>query len=92
MVDDLSVIVSVGESYTVEFKKKPDKTLVEEVCAFANSSGGKVYIGIDNDGKIHGTDVGNTARSRIQDSINSLEPRIDVDITIQDNIFIITVP
>jgi len=92
MIEDLSVIISMGESYTVEFKKKPDKTLVEEVCAFANSSGGKVYIGIDNDGKVCGTDVGNTARSRIQDSINSLEPHINVDIAFQDNIFIITVP
>ncbi|GHU57430.1 hypothetical protein AGMMS49975_23010 [Clostridia bacterium] len=44
MIDDLSVIISEGESYTVEFKENPDKELPTEVCAFANASGGKVYI------------------------------------------------
>ena len=60
MINDLTAILSGGESYTTEFKKNPDKTLVEEVCAFANASGGKVFIGVDNDGKILKTDVGNT--------------------------------
>ena len=41
--NDLDVIISEGESYTVEFKENPDKDLSLEVCAFANASGGKVY-------------------------------------------------
>ena len=46
MVSELDVIVSEGESYTVEFKESPDKGLQSEVCAFANASGGKVYRGM----------------------------------------------
>jgi ATP-dependent DNA helicase RecG len=68
MIDDLDVILSEGESYTVEFKKAPDKSLPSEVCAFANASGGKVYIGIDDTGAVLGTDTSNPARSRIQDT------------------------
>ncbi|MDR3053039.1 MAG: hypothetical protein LBU48_04185 [Coriobacteriales bacterium] len=36
MIDDLAVILSEGESYTVEFKGTPDKSLPSEVC-FTNA-------------------------------------------------------
>ena len=71
---DLDVILNEGESYTIEFKENPDKDLPSEVCAFANASGGRVYIGVRDDGYVVGTDTGNTARSRIQDTINKVEP------------------
>ena len=92
MIDDLPVILSEGESYTVEFKESADKSLPSEVCAFANASGVRVFIGVDDSGRIAGTDVSNTARSRIQDSLNKIEPRLKVDIKIHENIIVLTVP
>ncbi|MDR1849816.1 MAG: putative DNA binding domain-containing protein [Zoogloeaceae bacterium] len=92
MVNDLDVILNEGESYTVEFKESADKSLPSEVCAFANASGGKVFIGVKDSGQVVGTDVSNAARSRIQDTINQIEPRLKVDIKVQDNIIIVTVP
>jgi ATP-dependent DNA helicase RecG len=92
MVEDLAVILSEGESYTVEFKESADKSLSSEVCAFANTSGGRVFIGVDDSGRIVGTDVSNAARSRVQDTINQIEPRLKVDIEVLDNIIIVTVP
>lgn len=92
MINDLAVILSEGESDTVEFKESPDKTLPSEVCAFANASGGRVFIGVDDDGKIVGTDVSNAARSRVQDTINQIEPRLKVDIEIWENIIVVNVP
>ncbi|GHV52044.1 transcriptional regulator [Synergistales bacterium] len=88
----MAVILSEGESDTVEFKEVPDKSLPSEVCAFANASGGKVFIGVDDNGRIVGTDVSNSARSRVQDTINKLEPWLKVDIEVLDNIMVITVP
>ena len=88
----LDVILSEGESYTVEFKESPDKELPSEVCAFANASGGKVYIGVHDKGYIVGTDTSNAARSRIQDTINKIEPRLNVSIDVLDNIVVLTVP
>ena len=32
MFNDLDVILSEGEGYTIEFKESADKTLVTEVC------------------------------------------------------------
>ena len=92
MIDDLPVILSEGESHKVEFKESADKSLPSEVCAFANASGGRVFIGVDNNGRIVGTDVDNTTRSRIQDSINKIEPRLSVDIEVFENIIVLTVP
>jgi ATP-dependent DNA helicase RecG len=92
MASDLDLILNEGESYTVEFKESPDKELPSEVCAFANASGGKVYIGVHNKGYIVGTDTSNTARSRIQDTINKIEPHLNVGIDVLDNIVVLTVP
>ena len=40
MTYDIDIVLIEGESYTVEFKERPDNDLPEEVCAFANASGG----------------------------------------------------
>ena len=92
MVNDFDIILSEGESYTVEFKESADKSLPSEVCAFANASGGRIFIGVDDKGLVVGTDVSNVARSRIQDTVNQIEPRLKVDIEVQDNIIVLTVP
>ena len=92
MVKDLDIILSEGESNTIEFKESADKTLVSEVCAFANASGGRVFIGVSDNGTIVGTDTSNAARSRVQDTINQIEPILSVEIEIIDNIIVINVP
>jgi len=89
---DLDVILSEGEGYTVEFKESADKSLPSEVCAFANASGGRVFIGVDDRGRVVGTDTSNAARSRVQDTINQIEPRLNVNIEIVDSIIVVTVP
>lgn len=71
---ELEIILQEGESYKVEFKESVDRSLVEEVCAFANASGGRVFIGVDDGGNITGTDISNSARSRIQDTLRQIQP------------------
>jgi ATP-dependent DNA helicase RecG len=94
MIKDLEIILTEGESYTVEFKEVPDKTLAEEVCAFANASGGRVYIGISDKGEIKGTDTSNAARSKIQDTLNKIEPQLYFNIVVdtKTKIIIVDVP
>jgi ATP-dependent DNA helicase RecG len=92
MLKDINIILSEGESYKTEFKESADKSLASEVCAFANASGGRIFIGIDDNGNIVGTDTSNIARSRIQDTINQVEPRLTVDIAVYKNIIVITIP
>ncbi|HRY38899.1 MAG TPA: ATP-binding protein, partial [Smithellaceae bacterium] len=42
------------EDQNKEFKQTPNDNCLKTICAFANSSGGKLYIGIDDEGKATG--------------------------------------
>ena len=90
--NELENIIQEGESYKIEFKESVDKTFVEEVCAFANSSGGRLLIGISDSGKIVGTDTSNSARSKIQDTIRQIQSDINCVIEVFENIIILNVP
>lgn len=54
---DLQDAVAKGEGLHTEFKRKlPEwEKLMREIVAFANTQGGTVFIGVDDDGTISGT-------------------------------------
>ena len=89
---ELKILAKQGEGYTLEFKENLGKKFAIEVVAFANSMGGKILIGVDDDGNIIGTDTSNTQRANIQNQISQIEPRINVKIEIVDNVIVINVP
>jgi predicted HTH transcriptional regulator len=52
----LTALVSAGEGAHLEFKRKaasPDK-IVKEIIAFANTAGGTLLVGVDDDGTLQG--------------------------------------
>ena len=49
---ELQELVEQGEGYFVEFKKQAGESLNREMVAFANASGGKIIIGVADDGRI----------------------------------------
>ena len=53
---ELQLLVSQGENLHVEFKHKLPEwpKLMREVVAFANTHGGTIWIGVDDDGTISG--------------------------------------
>ena len=44
------------ESQTVEFKESWRDEFLKTVCAFANTDGGTLYIGINDQGEVVGVD------------------------------------
>jgi ATP-dependent DNA helicase RecG len=82
MDKELIQLMQTGEGYHLEFKESLDKSLIEEVCAFANSSGGKVLLGVSNDREIKGIKTDNDILSRIQDVVNRLEPKLNIKISV----------
>lgn len=71
--EDIENIIYSGEGYNAEFKVRiPSKVkeLTEEICAFANASGGVLLIGVDDNNVILGAELDNGKRSSIQNSIN----------------------
>ncbi len=76
----LQELIKQGEGYFVEFKKQVGESLDREMVAFANASGGKIIIGVADDGGITGCSADNTTRSKIQDIANNCDPRIPIHI------------
>lgn len=55
-IDELRRLVAQGEGSRLEFKRKanfPEK-IIKEIAAFANTEGGKLLIGVDDDGTLAG--------------------------------------
>ena len=92
MDNSIQDMIDAGEGYRIEFKESLDKSFIEEVCAFANSSGGKILLGVSDKGIIKGINTDNSFRSRTQDSLRQLQPYLDIGIEIKDNIIIVDVP
>jgi ATP-dependent DNA helicase RecG len=46
------------ESQQVEYKKSFCKEVITSLVAFANTDGGRVIVGVDDKGRVHGVDVG----------------------------------
>jgi ATP-dependent DNA helicase RecG len=56
---DFELILKTGESFFVEFKEGVDKNLAKESVAFSNSQGGRIFIGITDNGEIKGIRITN---------------------------------
>jgi len=87
---ELKVILKEGEGYKVEFKEKVSN-IEKELVAFANSSGGKILIGVTDDGKIKGVNITNRLKSMIQDIANNCRPGVKISLESAGNILIVNV-
>ena len=76
------------ETENIEFKVGFTEEIYKEVIAFANTDGGVIYVGIDNDGNVVGlTDVDNEY-TRITNGIrDAIMPDVTMFVryTIQEN-------
>ena len=88
--DDLCLILEEGEGYKTEFKESLTN-IDREIVAFANSSGGRIFLGITDCGKTKGIQITNKLRSQIQDIVNNCRPKIKINFEEFDNILIINV-
>ena len=73
------------ESIHLELKKEYVKDILKTVIAFANTSGGKIYIGIDDDGKVLGVQKLDTDILKLS---NSIRDSIKPDITLFTSILV----
>nr|QNO51926.1 hypothetical protein IKDNKBHE_00003 [Methanosarcinales archaeon ANME-1 ERB6] len=59
-MNDLLKLISRGENEGLELKES--LRLKEEICqavsAFSNAKGGSILVGVSNDGKVIGVDIG----------------------------------
>lgn len=70
-------ILRRGECETIEFKEKFGKETIETIVAMANSRGGYVLIGVQDDGEVLGVSIGNNTIVNWANEISqNTEPRI----------------
>lgn len=87
---EIQLILEEGEGYKIEFKENLSG-IDKEFVAFANASGGKIFLGIDDNKEIKGINITNTLKSQIQDIANNCQPSIKISFESFENILIINV-
>ena len=76
---ELNFILQAGEGLKIEFKERFDpKTLAVAGVAFANSSGGRIFLGIDDKRTVKGINITNKIKSQIQDIAGNCDPKIKI--------------
>jgi len=76
---NIKEILAKRESETLEFKEGFDKECIETIAAFANTKGGTIFIGVADNGKIKGIQVGKrTPDDWINQIVQSIEPKITI--------------
>ena len=88
---ELALILQGGEGLTVEFKENVNSDLSKELVAMANSIGGRIFIGINDQNVQTGIAKNNALLSQIQDMATHCDPPVPIEISHFENILIIQV-
>ena len=62
--------VTFQESETIEFKSSFNEATIETLVAFANTKGGTVFIGVNDDAIIQGIQIGKETIQKWLNEIN----------------------
>lgn len=75
-LEEIKKLISEGESVTLELKKSTAqlKGAIETICAYLNTKGGFVVIGVNQHGKIVGQNVTDNTQQEIANEISKIEP------------------
>ena len=80
------------EGLKLEFKEDFDsKSISKELTAFANTEGGRIFIGVDNTGVVKGIKITNDLKSEIQNTARNCDPSIHIELEIINKVLIVNV-
>jgi ATP-dependent DNA helicase RecG len=79
-IEQLKTLVKMGENHNLEFKKTTGLLdgAFESLCAFLNTDGGTVLIGVNNEGNIVGQEVTDKIQQNISNAISKIEPPTEI--------------
>ena len=86
----LRELIAKGESSTLEFKRKftTSEKIAREIIAFANTTGGYLLLGVDDNGVIKGVDSEKEQISLLEMALHTIEPPIEVSIDVVEVEFV----
>ncbi|HCR49452.1 MAG TPA: ATP-binding protein, partial [Bacteroidetes bacterium] len=84
-VQALQRLIQIGEGLHIEFKKKipePER-IAKEIIALANTKGGKILVGIEDDGTVCGVrDADEETFALKQAMVRHISPEVEHDIEV----------
>ena len=86
-IEQILPIIAQGETLTVEFKSDKnrlhDKDLIEAIVGLANTNGGYLFVGVEDDGEITGLHKSHDNAQGLMSFVASrTSPSINVNATI----------
>ena len=88
---NLDDVLQLGEGQYIEFKESLYKSFAKEIVAFANASGGIIYLGITDSNAIKGISVTNKLKSQIQDIAHNCDPSIIISFIEMNNVIAVEI-
>jgi len=89
---EFEFLLKQGEGLKLEFKENfNSKDIAKEFVAFANTEGGRIFIGIDNTGVVKGIKITNDLKSEIQNTARNCDPSIHIELEIINKVLIVNV-
>lgn len=76
--EELALVLEEGEGYTLEFKQNVNADLSKELVAFANASGGRIFIGVDDANQVVGCEFSNALFSKIETMAAACDPPVAI--------------
>ena len=89
--------IDLEEGQTVEFKRKyKDGNILHVIASFVNSSGGEIYLGVDDDKEVVGINITQKLKDKIQQACNNIEEPISVEMEAREiygkNVLVVKTP
>lgn len=75
---DLDILLQEGEGAMLEYKEGLFSSFARELVAFANTAGGRILLGVRDDGTVKGIADTNELRARIQDIAGNCDPPMKI--------------
>ena len=88
---DLGILIRQGEGTTLEFKEGFSSSFVRDLVALANTIGGRILLGVRDDGAVIGVKDSNALRARIQDVARNCDPPVEVQVEPVDGVLAVHV-
>ena len=89
--DQLDILLHEGEGTMLEYKESLSASFARELVALANTLGGRILLGVRDDGSVVGIKDSNDLRARIQDIARNCDPPVKILVDPVGNVIVVTV-
>ena len=90
-LDQLDILLQEGEGTMLEYKERLSTSFARELVALANTLGGRILLGVRDDGTVVGINDSNDLRARIQDISRNCDPPVQILAEPVGNVIVVTV-